>query len=115
MFIIFYHLGLAQGMVTGMRGLCNGLGPAVFGLIFYLFHVDLNEDEARLNYSDQVSSAKKGHSPPHSVEFTNRTVPVELQVPVHHHQENQLLGEVKIYQKILQFKLINGCIIIIDV
>jgi len=33
-------------MITGMRGLCNGLGPAVFGLIFYLFHVDLNEELA---------------------------------------------------------------------
>lgn len=33
-------------MVTGMRGLCNGLGPAMFGLIFYMFHVDLNEGEA---------------------------------------------------------------------
>lgn len=29
-------------MVTGMRGLCNGLGPAMFGLVFYMFHVDLN-------------------------------------------------------------------------
>ena len=35
--------GLVQGMVTGVRGLCNGLGPAMFGLIFSLFHVDLNE------------------------------------------------------------------------
>lgn len=34
--------GLAQGMITGMRGLCNGLGPAMFGVIFYLFHVDLD-------------------------------------------------------------------------
>jgi hypothetical protein len=25
--------------------LCNGLGPAMFGLIFYVFHVDLNEGE----------------------------------------------------------------------
>lgn len=40
--------GLAQGMVTGMRGLCNGLGPAMFGVIFYLFHVDLNEKSAIL-------------------------------------------------------------------
>ena len=37
--------GLVQGMVTGIRGLCNGLGPAMYGLIFYLFHVDLNEKE----------------------------------------------------------------------
>eukprot|EP00095_Tigriopus_kingsejongensis_P008958 snap_masked-scaffold334_size202906-processed-gene-0.7 protein:Tk08958 transcript:snap_masked-scaffold334_size202906-processed-gene-0.7-mRNA-1 annotation:"hippocampus abundant transcript 1 protein" len=35
--------GLVQGMITGMRGLCNGLGPAMFGLIFSLFHVNLNE------------------------------------------------------------------------
>uniref|UniRef100_A0A1B6CFG6 Major facilitator superfamily (MFS) profile domain-containing protein n=1 Tax=Clastoptera arizonana TaxID=38151 RepID=A0A1B6CFG6_9HEMI len=36
--------GLVQGMVTGIRGLCNGLGPAMFGIIFYIFHVDLNDD-----------------------------------------------------------------------
>ncbi|XP_076758789.1 hippocampus abundant transcript 1 protein isoform X2 [Xylocopa sonorina] len=36
--------GLVQGMVTGMRGLCNGLGPAMFGVIFYLFRVDLNDN-----------------------------------------------------------------------
>ena len=35
--------GLVQGMITGMRGLCNGLGPAMFGLIFSLFRVDLSE------------------------------------------------------------------------
>ena len=35
--------GLVQGIITGMRGLCNGLGPAMFGLIFSLFHVDLSE------------------------------------------------------------------------
>lgn len=42
--------GVVQGMVTGMRGLCNGLGPAMFGVIFYLFHVDLN-DEHSLSHS----------------------------------------------------------------
>lgn len=36
--------GLVQGIITGMRGLCNGLGPALYGFIFYLFHVDLNEN-----------------------------------------------------------------------
>lgn len=35
--------GVVQGMITGIRGLCNGLGPALFGFVFYLFHVDLNE------------------------------------------------------------------------
>ena len=36
--------GLVQGMITGMRGLCNGLGPAMFGIIFSMFHVNLNEN-----------------------------------------------------------------------
>jgi len=32
---------VAQGVITGIRGLCNGLGPALFGLVFYLFDVNL--------------------------------------------------------------------------
>ncbi|XP_074421550.1 hippocampus abundant transcript 1 protein-like isoform X2 [Larus michahellis] len=35
--------GVVQGMITGIRGLCNGLGPALYGFVFYLFHVELNE------------------------------------------------------------------------
>jgi len=38
--------GVVQGIITGMRGLCSGLGPAVYGFIFYLFHVDLNDEKA---------------------------------------------------------------------
>lgn len=40
-----------QGMVTGMRGLCNGLGPAMFGVIFYIFHVDLNDEHVKLTHN----------------------------------------------------------------
>ncbi len=35
--------GVALGILTGMRGLCNGLGPALFGLLFWLFNVSLSE------------------------------------------------------------------------
>ncbi|KPP66335.1 hippocampus abundant transcript 1 protein-like [Scleropages formosus] len=38
--------GVGQGMITGIRGLCNGLGPAFYGFIFYIFHVELNEPSA---------------------------------------------------------------------
>lgn len=34
-----------------MRGLCNGLGPAMFGVIFYLFHVDLNDEHSKKSMS----------------------------------------------------------------
>ncbi|XP_066470842.1 hippocampus abundant transcript-like protein 1 [Tiliqua scincoides] len=37
--------GVVQGIITGIRGLCNGLGPALYGFIFFLFHVELNELE----------------------------------------------------------------------
>lgn len=41
---LFYSsLGVVQGIITGIRGLCNGLGPALYGFIFFLFHVELNE------------------------------------------------------------------------
>lgn len=50
--------GVVQGMVTGMRGLCNGLGPAMFGVIFYLFNVDLNDESknvnSNLNFNDNM-------------------------------------------------------------
>ncbi|BFF97041.1 hippocampus abundant transcript 1 protein [Drosophila madeirensis] len=49
--------GAVQGMITGMRGLCNGLGPAVFGVIFYLFNVDLNDDHD--NYAKTSGSSRE--------------------------------------------------------
>uniref|UniRef100_A0A3Q0S862 Major facilitator superfamily domain containing 14B n=1 Tax=Amphilophus citrinellus TaxID=61819 RepID=A0A3Q0S862_AMPCI len=34
--------GVVQGMITGIRGLCNGLGPALYGFVFFLFNVEFN-------------------------------------------------------------------------
>lgn len=45
-----------------MRGLCNGLGPAMFGVIFYLFHVDLNDEHNKvLVNSNEVVGSKYLH------------------------------------------------------
>jgi hypothetical protein len=35
--------GVSQGCVTGIRGLCNGIGPAMYGFIFWIFNVNLND------------------------------------------------------------------------
>lgn len=37
--------GTVQGILSGIRGLCQGMGPAFFGFIFYAFNMDLNMDE----------------------------------------------------------------------
>ncbi|XP_067937517.1 hippocampus abundant transcript 1 protein-like isoform X2 [Watersipora subatra] len=54
--------GVAQGVITGIRGLCNGIGPALFGLIFFLFDVNLNDG---LSEDDGSTSPKQSdqHSP----------------------------------------------------
>ena len=36
--------GVVLGILTGMRGLCNGLGPALFGLLFWMFNVNLSDN-----------------------------------------------------------------------
>ncbi|CAB3405104.1 unnamed protein product [Caenorhabditis bovis] len=38
--------GTVQGVITGIRGLCTGFGPALFGFVFYLFDVDLEDEKA---------------------------------------------------------------------
>lgn len=36
--------GTVQGVLTGIRGLCQGFGPALFGFVFYMFDMDLSQD-----------------------------------------------------------------------
>ena len=43
--LLHFFAGVVQGIVTGIRGLCNGLGPALFGIIFYIFNVNLSDGE----------------------------------------------------------------------
>lgn len=38
--------GTVQGVITGIRGLCTGFGPALFGTVFYLFDVDLEDEKS---------------------------------------------------------------------
>lgn len=38
--------GISQGMVTGIRGLCNGIGPALYGFVFWIFRIKFNEEDS---------------------------------------------------------------------
>ncbi|KAK2180155.1 hypothetical protein NP493_456g02029 [Ridgeia piscesae] len=69
-------LSKSEGLVDvdcGIRGLCNGLGPALYGIVFYLFHVDLNQSD------DDMNSIPKTHLNPHRVvNVTSRPEPSPL-------------------------------------
>ncbi|KAM5333664.1 hippocampus abundant transcript-like protein 1 isoform 1-T1 [Glossophaga mutica] len=56
--------GVAQGIITGIRGLCNGLGPALYGFIFYMFHVELTELEPKLNSNNAALQGAVIPGPP---------------------------------------------------
>jgi hypothetical protein len=51
--------GVSQGMVTGIRGLCNGIGPALYGLIFWLFKLNLNDPLTGKNEHNKASIASQ--------------------------------------------------------
>lgn len=53
-----FFQGVVQGIVTGIRGLCNGLGPALYGLIFYIFHFNLT-DNNKLNQGTNLHPSLK--------------------------------------------------------
>ena len=46
-------------MITGVRGLCNGLGPACYGLIFYIFNVRGMDDIGKKGQDDLAAEANK--------------------------------------------------------
>uniref|UniRef100_H2YPS6 Major facilitator superfamily (MFS) profile domain-containing protein n=1 Tax=Ciona savignyi TaxID=51511 RepID=H2YPS6_CIOSA len=46
--------GVVQGMVTGIRGLCNGLGPAMFGITFHIFNVQLDPPSNAMDDLDGI-------------------------------------------------------------
>jgi MFS family permease len=60
--------GVSQGCVTGIRGLCNGIGPAMYGFIFWIFNVNLNDSRpqdsgtngsgTKVTYASTVSNTR---------------------------------------------------------
>lgn len=57
--------GVSQGMVTGIRGLCNGIGPALYGFVFWIFRVSLNENSNGASNSETNSPAKATYASTH--------------------------------------------------
>ena len=54
--------GVVLGILTGVRGLCNGLGPALFGLLFWLFNVTFSEGDILTHGPASAAHTIKGNS-----------------------------------------------------
>lgn len=64
-----FSLGAVQGIITGIRGLCNGLGPALFGLMFFIFHVDLDSPKPAVTVNLNSTLSKTSKDPSLRVSF----------------------------------------------
>lgn len=75
--------GVAQGMITGIRGLCNGLGPALYGFIFFLFNVELNDVQPTAGRAQKAQVCLHTRSLAHPRVCTLTQLEVTSAVPVH--------------------------------
>lgn len=62
--------GLIQGIVMGVRSLCNGIGPALFGIFFFLFDVDLSYNETLLPSDKDLLTSNKTSGIHHDLNST---------------------------------------------
>lgn len=68
-------VGVVQGMITGIRGLCNGLGPALYGFVFYLFHVELTDSDgsekgAKSNMANPTDEVRMNKKTKHTIQIS---------------------------------------------
>ncbi|XP_054629996.1 hippocampus abundant transcript 1 protein isoform X1 [Dunckerocampus dactyliophorus] len=85
--------GVVQGMITGIRGLCNGLGPALYGFIFFLFNVELSDVQPAATRTMQ--HAKKSSVPGPPFLFGACTVVFALIVAVFIPERRPPLADIK--------------------
>lgn len=65
--------GLVQGLITGVRSLCGGIGPAMFGMLFYLFDTDMYNEMRRKPYSPNTAQdPAKPYIDPMTTSFEQR-------------------------------------------
>lgn len=57
--------GLVQGLISAVRSLCGGIGPAMFGVLFWLYDVDMYESETNQTIKPNSPSSLPGTYIPH--------------------------------------------------
>ena len=71
---------------TGMRGLCNGLGPALFGLVFWLSDVHLSGEGQTAGVEQSFNSAAAGAT--NQPDSTNTTAAASTAAPAYEVEQN---------------------------
>lgn len=94
--------GLVQGLITGVRSLCGGIGPAMFGLLFNIFDVDMYEeikanpfsphtaqDPLKPFIASELSSSNALETHYHHASVPNVNAPGHL---IHHNSQTDFLS-----------------------
>lgn len=89
--------GLVQGLITGVRSLCGGIGPAMFGLLFYIFDVDMYE-EIKAN-PISLHTAQNILKPFMTSEFDQQRAPSSSLLDTQHHHSIQSTAEASLTGK----------------
>lgn len=76
--------GLVQGLITGVRSLCGGIGPALFGLLFNIFDVDMYEEIKANPFSPHTAQDPLNPFIASSNHF-DATKPDVIKGQMHHH------------------------------
>lgn len=74
--------GLVQGLLTGVRSLCGGIGPAMFGLLFYLFDVNVYEQIKKNPFSPHT--AQDPQNPFIAADLPQPALSVDVDTHLHH-------------------------------
>nr|XP_039273730.1 LOW QUALITY PROTEIN: hippocampus abundant transcript 1 protein-like [Styela clava] len=65
-----HQQGVVQGIITGIRGLCQGFGPAMYGVVFYIFDIRIEGDMPGNLMAHTTVDVKSANS---STEVDNQT------------------------------------------
>ena len=74
--------GVVLGILTGMRGLCNGLGPALFGLLFWMFNVNLSDNTLEVGQTEGLGDVSAADAVATRLRNTSLLPAVTMEVSV---------------------------------
>lgn len=98
--------GAVQGTLMGVRGLCNGFGPAAFGLMWHLFGIDITKVE--IDSVEQASNTTTVYLGSENMDIESEDQEFSTEIIDLENVESTLISEMPG----LPFLVISGCVVL---